>query len=116
MTYLRSLTALSLALMLALTAVAMDLGRGYAMRADQVVICTDAGPVVVGIDQDGQPLHADHHCPYCALSQVALQAVPNRAAPHALRVAPVRWTLAAQREPPAGVRIISARGPPQRLI
>ena len=80
---IRSLIAVLLAVVLALTSQSMAVARGSAAATGQMVLCTGTGPVAVFTDADGQPTSAPHICPDSALN--VLLAVPHR-----LTVTPAR--------------------------
>lgn len=109
---LRSLFAVTLALVLTLTAQGMALARGQTMVAGQMVLCTGTGIVTVQIDAEGNPVSPSHICPDCALSlMVAAAEAPAELLPFrvgealAFRVASSRLT--------GGDRLApKARGPP----
>ena len=69
----RIFPSLVLSLALVLTGQSMAIARGMAPAADQIVICTGTGPVMILIDSEGNPTAPSHLCPDCALS--LLQAV-----------------------------------------
>lgn len=74
---LRTLIALLLALMLALTSQSMAVARGAAAATGQMVLCTGAGPVAIYTDAQGQPTQAPHICPDAALNVVLAHAAPD---------------------------------------
>ena len=55
----------------------MATARGASAATGQMVICTGTGPVVVYIDDEGQPTAAPHICPDCVL---AFHTPPDRMA------------------------------------
>ena len=67
---LRSLIAVALALLLALTSQSMAVARGASAATGQMVLCTGAGPVAVFTDAAGNPTSAPHICPDSALNLV----------------------------------------------
>lgn len=87
--------------------------RGMADPAGKMVICTGTGPVMVYMDEDGQPTQAPHLCPEFALSLIldvagfdptVTRDVVTRAAEAAVvRVMPRRahFATAQARAPPA---------------
>jgi hypothetical protein len=62
-----SISALVVAL-LVLTAQSAAVARGSSMIADQIVLCTGTGPVIVNTDQNGTPVGPAHICPDCVIS------------------------------------------------
>ena len=78
---LRSLSALVLALMLALTGQSMAVARGASAAMGQMVLCTGAGPVAIYVDAQGKPTSAPHICPDSALNVAMADAVALVAAP-----------------------------------
>lgn len=77
-TPLRTYLALLLSLMLVVTSHSMAVARGMPGPAGQMVICTGTGPVMISVDEDGQPTGPAHICPDAALSliQVAFDSPP----------------------------------------
>ena len=78
---LRSLSALVLALMLALTGQSMAVARGASAATGQMVLCTGAGPVAIYVDAQGKPTSAPHICPDSALNVAMAGTVVLAAAP-----------------------------------
>ena len=77
---LRTLSALTLALVLTLTAQSMALARGKTMVAGEMVLCTGTGVVTVQVDAEGNPVAPSHICPDCALTLLmSLAAAPAEA-------------------------------------
>lgn len=68
---IRQYTAISLALMLALTGQAMAVARGASSPSGQMVICSGNGPLMLSVDENGQPTGPPHVCPEYALSVIA---------------------------------------------
>ena len=64
---LRSLSALVLALMLALTGQSMAAARGASDATGQMVLCIGTESVVVYMDEAGAPTQAPHFCPDCTM-------------------------------------------------
>jgi hypothetical protein len=60
-----------LALLLALTGQSMVVARGMPDAAGNIVLCTGSGPMVVSVDENGQPVGAPHICPDFAASLFA---------------------------------------------
>ncbi|MEY8842253.1 hypothetical protein AB9K41_24760, partial [Cribrihabitans sp. XS_ASV171] len=74
--------ALTLALLLALTGQGLAQSRGMSAAVGQMTLCTGTGPVVVYVDDQGQPTKAPHYCPDFALAlMAALLPDPASAAP-----------------------------------
>lgn len=65
---LSQLTALSLAFVVAFTAVAVGAVRGQADAEGRMVICTGHGPIVQHFDAEGNPTGAPHLCPDCVMT------------------------------------------------
>jgi hypothetical protein len=69
---MRALTALFLSLVLALGSVSMAVAKGQPSMGTPVALCTDAGPVTVTLDGQGNPLPAGPHlCPDCLSAATA---------------------------------------------
>lgn len=105
------LFALLLALVLATTSVSMAVARGGMSLGGSMILCVNAGQVVVPVGPDGQPMEDMPFCPDCAMGALALtELVPLQA--------PVRRATLAQATPiflpshVAPVRAAHARGPP----
>ena len=64
----RSLIAVVLACVLALTSQSMAVARGASAATGQMVLCTGTGPVAVYLDAKGRPTSAPHICPDSALN------------------------------------------------
>ena len=68
----KSITAIALAIMIALTSGAMAIARGQATSMmGTIVICSGHGPVTLNVDAQGQPVEALHICPDCAMTVLA---------------------------------------------
>jgi hypothetical protein len=65
---LRTYLALALSLLVVLTGQGMAASRGMDAAVGQMVICTGTGPIVVMVDEHGQPTHAPAFCPEYALT------------------------------------------------
>ena len=79
----RSLIAVVLACVLALTSQSMAVARGASAATGQMMLCTGTGPVAVYLDAKGRPTSAPHICPDSALNiafeqPVALISAPAR--------------------------------------
>ncbi|KIC43352.1 hypothetical protein RA27_08770 [Ruegeria sp. ANG-R] len=66
--FFRSLLPFALSLLVAFTGLGIAESRGIDRAVGQMVLCTGSGPVVVYMDEDGQPTRAPHYCPDYALS------------------------------------------------
>ncbi|MEM7089027.1 MAG: hypothetical protein AAF496_05595 [Pseudomonadota bacterium] len=101
-----------MSLLLVLTGQSVASSRGMDMSAGQMVLCTGAGPVVVYIDENGQPTSPPHYCPDYALTllgAIAVPQVPLPAAPRQARSAPLRHQATLFAQPMPGK---PARAPP----
>ncbi|MBO9449138.1 hypothetical protein J7426_02640 [Tropicibacter sp. R16_0] len=65
---LRTYIALTLSLLVVLTGQGMAASRGMDAAVGQMVICTGTGPIVVMVDENGQPTQAPAFCPEYALT------------------------------------------------
>lgn len=65
-----------LALILILTSQAMAVTRGTTGPAGQMVLCTDTGPTIVFIDENGAPTRPPAYCPDCALTTLSALTPP----------------------------------------
>lgn len=105
------LTALFLALTLALTSVSMAVARGGMSLSGVMILCVDATQVIVPLDPDGRPRESPPACLDCTMGALA----PSVAAP---LMAPVRRARLAQAAPVSAIpdtvpaRAPQARGPP----
>ncbi len=112
MRLVRKYLSLGLVLVLVLTSQSMAVARGAPGPAGQVELCTGTGPVMVYVDETGEPVSAPHHCPDCALCLLLHVAEPDVSlgpAPACHRLFPVRADLQSD-----GVILprCTARGPP----
>jgi hypothetical protein len=55
-------------LLVVLTGQGLAVSRGVDRAVGQMVLCTGTGPVVVYMDEDGQPTAPPHYCPDYALA------------------------------------------------
>ncbi len=88
-----SILPIALSLLLALTAQSVAESRGISAAVGQMVLCTGTGPVVVYMDEDGQPTKAPHYCPDYALSllgAVTPDQLPQPVAPGRIQPTPPR--------------------------
>ena len=77
MTRLARITALTLALLVAITSQQLAVARGMAMTAaGEAVLCTGQGTVTITLDDQGNPMGPVHICPDCALSLMAAVDAP----------------------------------------
>lgn len=67
-THARTYLALALSLLVVVTGQAMAASRGMNAAVGQMVICTGTGPIVVMVDENGQPTQAPAYCPDYALA------------------------------------------------
>ncbi|MDQ7069575.1 MAG: hypothetical protein Q9M48_02310 [Rhodobacterales bacterium] len=67
----RQYAAISLALMLALTGQAMAVARGATTASGEIVICSGNGPLMISVDEYGQPTGPAHICPDFTLSIIS---------------------------------------------
>ncbi|WP_254447881.1 hypothetical protein [Ruegeria arenilitoris] len=62
---------IALSVLIGLAGVAMAMSRGLDRTAAQIVLCTGTGPVVVYVDDQGQPTRPPHYCPDYSLTLLA---------------------------------------------
>ncbi|WP_425043479.1 hypothetical protein [Primorskyibacter sp. S87] len=74
---LRITLGLFLGLSVSLTGLAVASTRGLDQSLGQVELCTGSGPVIVYLDEDGQPAAPPHYCPEFALNLLAALDVPT---------------------------------------
>ena len=109
----RSFLGALLAVLLAFTGQSMAVARGMPDAAGNIVLCTGTGPMMVSIDETGQPVGPPHICPdfaaslFAALSEPPLMLLRPLGRVEAQRL--VDNIAAVSREAPAA----TARGPPQ---
>lgn len=112
MSVLRTHIALLLIAVMTLTGHSMAIARGASGPAGFMELCTGTGPVMVAIDENGEPTGASHICPEFSLM---LQDVLGGAdaTPVALRFTSTRIQ---QEQPQTHASVArltpSARGPP----
>ncbi len=90
---LRNTLPYALSLLVILTGMGVAESRGMDRAVGQMVLCTGNGPVMVYVDEDGQPTRAPHYCPDYALSllgavhpdQASLPQAPAKTVPELLR-------------------------------
>ena len=109
---MRTYLALVLSLTLVLTGNAMAQARTMTSPTGEIVLCTGTGPIVVTVDENGQPTGKPHICPDCALSLLAGFTNPLATPEHVL-TGGERLSYTHVSVPPR-LRILraSARGPP----
>lgn len=76
----RTCLAITLAVLLILTSQGVAIARGMPSAAGQIVICTGTGPVLITIDENGEPSESPRICPdtgQALLAAVALADVPE---------------------------------------
>ncbi len=109
--HLPTLTALVLALVLALSSVSMAVARGGMSLSGAMILCLDGSQVSVPLGPDGQPTETMPACPDCTVVQLALHESDPIAAPSLVaRAAPSRPHIA-----PHPQRLLQGgqgRGPP----
>ncbi|MCH2250595.1 MAG: hypothetical protein MK042_12450 [Cognatishimia sp.] len=87
MTRLRSHIAFVLIFVLTLTGHSMAIARGASGPAGFMELCTGAGPVMVAIDEHGEPTGESHICPeFSLMLQNALDGDAPEAQPVAVSV------------------------------
>ncbi|NOC84306.1 hypothetical protein [Ruegeria sp. HKCCD6428] len=104
-----------LSLLLVLTGQGLAVSRGMDRAVGQMVLCTGTGPVVVYMDENGQPTAPPHYCPDYALSLMGAVAValpPMPMAPERAQIAPLRHLVNQIALPVPGT---PARAPPVRV-
>ncbi|RLK11358.1 hypothetical protein [Ruegeria conchae] len=87
--FFRQILPYALSLLVLVTGQGLAASRGIDRAVGQMVLCTGTGPVVVYMDDEGQPTRAPHYCPDYALSllgavhdaRAALPLAPSRALP-----------------------------------
>ena len=72
---------LILSLLVILTGQGVAASRGMDNAVGQMVLCTGSGPVVVYMDENGQPTSPPHYCPDYALALLGAVMVPSVALP-----------------------------------
>lgn len=108
----RYCAALALILLLVVTGQGLAVARGTPVAAGQITLCTGSGPVMVFVDDKGQPTAPPHYCPDGALALFNMVATVPALPPRAPRLLQVSFDIAAtpgQGRPRPGV---SARAPP----
>lgn len=72
MNWLRPLSGLLLALLMAVTSVTMAVARGQDRMGVTAEICGGFGAVFITLDRNGQPVPPGHPCPDCLTGVTAL--------------------------------------------
>lgn len=72
-----------LSLLLVLTGQSVAASRGVDAAVGQMVLCTGKGPVIVYMDENGQPTKPPHFCPEFALTLLGAIAVAQPGLPEA---------------------------------
>jgi hypothetical protein len=104
---------LTLALLVAMTSQQMAMARGMTKdAADQVVLCTEAGPVTVTLDAQGNPIGPVHICPDCALYFVGLMADTPTTPPAVVHIQTLDQTSVVAPQTTVIPNCATARGPP----
>ncbi|WP_368186648.1 hypothetical protein [Aestuariibius sp. HNIBRBA575] len=62
--------AVLMSLVMVLTTYQMTMLRSHNTAVGEMVLCTGTGPMIVYMDQNGQPTGAPHICPDCALAML----------------------------------------------
>ena len=70
MTRYRTVLPIVLSLLVVLTGQGLAASRGVDRAVGQMVLCTGNGPVVVYMDENGQPTRAPHYCPDYAMALI----------------------------------------------
>ncbi|MEM7318819.1 MAG: hypothetical protein AAF408_07330 [Pseudomonadota bacterium] len=71
--------AIALSLLVMLTGQAMAQARGMDMAVGQIVICSGTGPVIIFVDETGQPTQAPQYCPDYVIGVLGAVALPEAA-------------------------------------
>lgn len=86
MVYLRAYLIQLMIAVLVLTGLSMAVARGTPATAGQIEICTGSGPIMVVLDEDGNPTGQVHYCPESAMTLMnALADVPVLPVPISVR-------------------------------
>lgn len=107
----RLLSALLVAL-LVLTSASLAVARTAPDASGKMVLCTGSGPVVIHVDENGDPVGAPHYCPDCAMTLLVALDAPLPAAVQALSVRNVTFDTPAVAICAQPARRAQARGPP----
>lgn len=87
--FFRTFLPYALSLLVIFTGQGLAASRGMDRAVGQMVLCTGSGPVVVYMDDEGQPTRAPHYCPDYALNllgaiheaSIAIPPAPSRVLP-----------------------------------
>ena len=111
----KSLVAIGLVLMLALTSLHMAVARGQGAAVSEMALCLGGSMVVVPVDAQGNPTGPGHVCPDCALSFIVFDPASADLGPaHIPRLTVVR-PVAARLVVARRVMRPAARAPPKLL-
>ena len=103
------------ALVILITGHASAVARAMPGASGQIEICAHGGPVMIYVDETGQPTAPPHLCPDWAATwadpDMPVTAPPRKSAPYALRWSALRPALA----PAQPVHSAWARGPPLEI-
>lgn len=77
---IRPYLAVALGLLMVLTSQSLAIARVSTGPAGQVTLCTGTGPVMVYVDENGEPSGPPHFCPEGALSLIVALPAPETAA------------------------------------
>lgn len=109
----RSLSALILALVVAVTSQGMALARGQSMAVGEAVICAAGGLVAIAVDAQGRPTGPPHVCPDATLHATGAPVGAALAVRPDTRLHAVEPAAAPTPDlPRAALGPMSARGPP----
>lgn len=75
--FLRIYLALTLALVVALAGHASASMKSSRDASGQMVICSGYGPVIIYVDDDGQPTKPPHFCPECMMHGLDAVLLPD---------------------------------------
>lgn len=78
----RIILSMILSCLVILTGQGVAVSRGVDRAAGQMVLCTGHGPVVVYVDDEGQPTSAPHFCPDYALALLGAVLAEQPDLPH----------------------------------
>lgn len=112
MSSLRSCLALLLTLVMVLTAQGMVSARGHTGTDGQMVICTGAGPVVIYVDDQGNPTDAPRYCPDAVSTLLSPVAPPVQGENAPERIQSLEFARHSTTEVPQTLGRPHARGPP----
>lgn len=105
--------AIALTVLLILTGQGLAMARGSTGPVGQVVLCAGSGPVVVFLDEDGNPTGPPHFCPDFTLHLIGDATLPEEAALPRRAAAVAHPPAAGQSVPGRAVHGFHARGPPR---